>query len=124
MRDNQCSRRRRNQSEIRQWFGYERHDNPEVVELINALTRGPYGQLLNYYHVCLKLEGKERRTGRLVRIYGVPRTPLARVLESAQVTLETKGRLVVEKERLNPFALKRDIEAGLKQIARLRQLDG
>jgi hypothetical protein len=55
--------------------------------------------------------------------YSAPRTPLARVLESPQVTLETKGRLVVEKERLNPFALKRDIEAGLKQIARMRQLE-
>ena len=122
-KDDNAHVEQKNWTHIRQWFGYERHDNTEAVELINALTRGPYGQLLNYYHVCLKLEGKERRTGRLVRIYGVPRTPLARVLESAQVTLETKGRLVVEKERLNPFALKRDIEAGLKQIARLRQLD-
>ena len=59
----------------------------------------------------------------MVRIYGSPRTPLARVLESEQVALETKGRLVAEKERLNPFALKRDIEAGLKAIARVRQLD-
>jgi hypothetical protein len=67
------------------------------------------------------LEGKERRKGRLVRIYGVPRTPLARVLESVPVSLETKGQLLVEKERLNPFALKREIEAGLKQIARRRR---
>lgn len=94
-----------------------------MVERINALTRGPYRQLLNYYHACLKLEGKERRKERLVRIYGVPRTPLARVLESAQVSLETKGRLLVEKERLNPFALKQEIESGLKQIARMRRLD-
>ena len=94
-----------------------------MVERINALTRRPHRQLLNYYHACLKLEGKERRKERLVRIYWVPRTRLAKVLESAQVSLETTGRLSVEKERLNPLALKREIEAGLKQIARMRQLD-
>ena len=90
------------------------------VPAANALTRGPHKHLLNYDHVCLKLESKGRRNGRLVKIYGVPRTPLPRVLESAQVTLETKGWCVVEKERLNPFALKRDMEPGLKQIARMR----
>jgi hypothetical protein len=34
------------------------------------------------------------------------------VLDSSH-SLETKGQLLVEKERLNPFALKREIEAGL-----------
>ena len=48
---------------------------------------------------------------------------MARVLESAQMSLETKGRLLVEKERLNPFALKQEIESGLKQIARMRRLE-
>ena len=55
----------------------------------------PHGQWINFFHAFLKLEGKERR----------------------------EGRLVIEKGRLNPFALKRDIKAGLKEIARMRQLD-
>ena len=59
------------------------------------MTRGAHGRLLNYFHACLKQEGKVKR----------------------------KRRLVVEKERLNPFALKRDIEAGLKEIGQMRQLD-
>ncbi len=32
---------------MQQCFGYERHDNPEVVELINVLVKGAYGQLLS-----------------------------------------------------------------------------
>ena len=28
--------------------GYERHDKPELVEPMNALVKGAYGQLLNY----------------------------------------------------------------------------
>jgi len=122
-KDDNAHVEQKNWTHIRQWFGYERHDNPDAVERINALTRGPYRQLLNYFHASLKLEGKKRKEGRTVRIYGAARTPLARVLESAEATPETKARLEVEKGRLNPFALKREIEAGLREIARLRRLE-
>jgi hypothetical protein len=33
--------KQKNWTHIRQWLGYERHDNPEVVGRINELTRGP-----------------------------------------------------------------------------------
>ena len=122
-KDDNAHVEQKNWTHIRQWFGYERHDNPEVVERINALTRGPYRQLLNYYHASLKLEGKKREDGRTVRIYGAARTPLARVLDSVEATAETKALLRAEKGRLNPFALKREIEAGLKEIARMRRLE-
>ena len=111
----------KNWTHIRQWFGYERHDNPAVVELINQLTKGPYGQLLNYFHASLKLESKEKKDGRVRRIYGEAQTPLARVLASAQVSPGTKVRLRAEKGRLNPFALKREVSLGLKAIAAMRQ---
>ena len=123
-KDDNAHVEQKNWTHIRQWFGYERHDNPEVVGRINELTRGPYGLLLNDFHASLKLERKERREGRLVRIYGKPRTPLARVLESGEVTAETKARLVGEKGRLNPFVLKREIDAGLREIARIRRMEG
>jgi hypothetical protein len=111
----------KNWTHIRQNFGYERHDNPEVVALINALAKGAYGQLLNYFHASLKLERKERTEGRLKRIYGPAQTPLARVLASAEVTPQTKQRLVQEKARLNPFALKREVARSLKTIDSLRR---
>ena len=97
-KDDNAHVEQKNWTHIRQWFGYERHDNPEVVERINALTRGPYRQLLNYYHASLKLEGKKREDGRTVRIYGAARTPLARVLDSVEATAETKALLRAEKE--------------------------
>jgi hypothetical protein len=37
----------KNWPNIRQRLGYERLDNPDVVERVNALTHGPYGPLLN-----------------------------------------------------------------------------
>jgi hypothetical protein len=120
-KDDNAHVEQKNWTHVRQWFGYERHDNPEVVELINELVRGPYGQLLNYFHASLKLERKEKKDGRLRRIYGAAQTPLARVLASAQVTEETKGRLRKEKGALNPFVLKQEVGRRLKQIAALRQ---
>jgi hypothetical protein len=120
-KDDNAHVEQKNWTHVRQNFGYERHDNPEVVEPINALARGAYGQLLNYFHASLKLEGKERHQGRVRRIYGAAQTPLARVLASAEVTEATKQRLRQEKARLNPFALKQAVDQSLKQIAAMRR---
>jgi len=46
---------------------------------------------------------------------------LARVLVSPEVTPQTKLRLQQEKARLNPFALKREVDRRLKTIAAKRQ---
>jgi len=120
-KDDNAHVEQKNWTHIRQCFGYERHDNPEVVALINTLVKGPYGQLLNYFHANLKLERKERVKGRLRRVYGEAQTPLARVLASAEVSASTKRRLEQEKARLNPFALKQMVSRSLKEIASHRR---
>src|ERR1043166_6794962 len=83
-KDDNAHVEQKNWTHVRQNFGYERHDNPEVVGPINALAKGAYGQLLNYFHASLKLERKERCHGRLKRIYGAAQTPLARGLASPE----------------------------------------
>src|SRR5467141_3171061 len=108
-KDDNAHVEQKNWTHIRQCFGYERHDNPEVVEPMNALVKGAYGQLLNYFHASWKLERKERKDGRVRRIYAEAQTPRARVLASAEVAPKTKRRLQQEKAGLNPFALRRDV---------------
>jgi hypothetical protein len=120
-KDDNAHVEQKNWTHIRQCFGYERHDNPEVVEPMNALVKGAYGQLLNYFHASLKLERKERKAGKVQRIYGAAQTPLARVLGSAQVTAQTKQRLRQHKASLNPFALKQAVDRSLKEIAAMRR---
>jgi len=120
-KDDNAHVEQKNWTHIRQWFGYERHDNLEVVEPINQLVRGAYGQLLNYFHASLKLERKEKKEGRWRRIYGEAKTPWARVLASSEVTEATKRHLRKEKAGLNPFALKQEVDRRLKQIAAMRQ---
>jgi hypothetical protein len=120
-KDDNAHVEQKNWTHIRQNFGYERHDNPEVVEPMNALAKGAYGKLLNYFHASLKVERKEHVGGRLKRIYGPAQTPVARVLASPEVTSETKQHLQEEKARLNPFALKLEVQRSLKKIATMRQ---
>jgi hypothetical protein len=121
-KDDNAHVEQKNWTHIRQNFGYERHDNPEVVEPINLLAKGAYGQLLNYFHASLKLERKERSPGRIQRIYGPAQTPLARVLASPEVTAQTKARLQKDKASLNPFALKREVDRSLRTIGAMRQV--
>jgi hypothetical protein len=121
-KDDNAHVEQKNWTHVRQNFGYERYDNPEVVPLINALVKGPYGQLLNFFHASLRLERKKRTPeGRIQRLYGRPQTPLARVLVSEQVSAQTKKGLQQEKARLNPFALKLAVDRDLKQIDSLRR---
>jgi hypothetical protein len=120
-KDDNAHVEQKNWTHIRQCFGYERHDNPEVVEPMNALVKGAYGQLLNFFHASLKLERKVRTAGRVTRLYGEAQTPLARVLACPEVPLQTKRRLEREKACLNPFALKQVVTRSLKEIALLRR---
>ena len=101
---------------MRQWFGYERYDGPDVWPLVNALCKGALNQLLNYFLPTLKLQSKERVGSRVVRQYGPAVTPWSRVLACVEVTAETKARLKNEKQNLNPFALRREVDRQLKEI--------
>lgn len=120
-KDDNAHVEQKNWTHVRQCFGYERHDHPELVEPMNALVKGAYGQLLNYFHASLKLDHKERQGGKVRRLYGAAQTPLARVLARAEVSEATKRRLRQEKARLNPFALKQAVTCAMKAITTLRR---
>jgi hypothetical protein len=112
----------KNWTHVRHWFGYERHDNAEVVGLINELAKGPLGQFVNLFSPSMKLERKEKADGgRERRVYGKPLTPYARVMASGQVTQQKKKELKALKESLNPFELEAQIRQRLGMIDRVRR---
>lgn len=112
----------KNWTHPRHWFGYERHDNPDVVPLINQLTRGELGQFVNLFTSSMKLERKEARPGiQEHRVYGRPATPYARVMSSPHIASAKKEELCARKKSLNPFALEASIQKQLKTIHRLRR---
>lgn len=119
-KDDNAHVEQKNWTHIRQWFGYERHDNPEVVEMINALTQGPYGRSLNFYHACLKLERKEKRDGRTVRTYGFVGTPILGmrlVMGRGRDSLGLKGEVRKNKASPEICYLQIRMKENLKRIA-------
>ena len=112
----------RNYTHVRQHFGYDRYDNPAVVPLINALCKGPLGQILNHFLPTQKLSGKRREGNRTIREYGNPLTPYARVIAASEVSAERKAELQALHASLNPMALTRQIEKEKKEIERCRLL--
>jgi hypothetical protein len=122
-KDDNAHIEQKNWTRIRQWFGYERYDNPLVVPLLNELCRGPWDQFLNYFVPTFKLVDRQEEGSRIKRIYDEPKTPLARVLSSKEVSDEKKKQLSQQMAALNPFALKKEIEQRLRIIDQQRQLD-
>jgi hypothetical protein len=112
----------RNWTHVRQQFGYDRYDNPQVVPLMNALCAGALGQLLNHFLPTHLLQTKRRLHKRTVRIYGPACTPYARVLAAAEVSANTKAQLRTLHAQLNPFALAREVERQKKAINHQRRL--
>lgn len=120
-KNDQAHIEQKNFTNVRQWFGYQRYDHPDVWPLIDTLCRGPLDQLLNYFLPTMKLEKKERVGSRTVRNYGPTQTPLSRVLACGEVSAQTKERLGSERAGLNAFAVRREVDRQLKEIEAVRQ---
>ena len=106
----------KNWTHVRQLFGYERFDNPELTKLMNALYAKEWSQLQNHFCPTLKLKNKERIGARYRKRYHTPETPYQRVMNCEKVTDNTKSELRTLHQRLNPFELKQQIDAKLRNI--------
>jgi hypothetical protein len=106
----------RNWTHVRQHFGYERYDNPQVAPMINSLCEGALGQLLNHFLPTHLLKEKRPKGNRTVRVYGPASTPYARVLATQEVSPSKKAQLQQLHAQLNPFALARQVEQQKKAI--------
>ena len=108
----------KNWTHVRCLLGYERLENLELLEPINTLYRGAWQLYHNHFCPSIKLMEKRRDGARQIKRYDQPKTPYQRLLESALLDAETRAALEQQHAALNPFALKRQIEAGLKEIQR------
>lgn len=115
----------KNWTHVRQLFGHERFGHPELVALMNDLYAQEWSQFTNHFKPTFKLLKREQQNGRTKRIYEPwPQTPYERLLGSADIEAAKKVALRAQHARLNPFALKKRIEAKLKTFFTvLRNLD-
>ena len=95
----------KNWTHIRQTFGYQRFDNPDVVELMNDVYANEYSLLRNLFLPSVKLIAKERIGSKTIKRHDAPQTPCQRLLSMRSIPEQTKQRLRELHKTLNPFML-------------------
>ena len=99
---------------MRKLLGYLRYDTlGEVV--INDLYRSELRLYKNFFQPVMKLVSKERIGGSLKRKYDIPKTPYQRLMDSGQISEQTRKQLKTVYLSLNPAQLKRSIDAKLDE---------
>jgi hypothetical protein len=107
----------KNWTHVRQLFGHDRFEHPELVPLMNELYAQEWSQFTNHFKPTFKLLSREKKDGKTKRIYEKqPQTPYQRLLASPEIGEATKARLRSEHAGLDPFALKKSIEIKLKKF--------
>ena len=100
----------------RQLLGYQRLEHAESVPLINALYTEIWGPLHNFFLPSTKLIEKTRDGGRIIRKHDEPQTAYQRLLHSGELKSKARKKLRDEYERLDPFALAKELNPRLKKI--------
>ncbi|MFQ5455869.1 MAG: integrase [Nitrospirota bacterium] len=109
----------KNWTHVRQWLGYHRFDNPEIVPLLNELYTKEWRLFHNFFCPSVKLIQKKRVVSKTIKYYDNPKTPYQRVLESPYVNIHIKRSLKEQFDSLNPFKLRKSIENKLEKILAL-----
>ena len=106
----------KNWTHVRHLFGYDRFDDPLLINLMNDLYKNEWSLYQNHFVPVMKLINKIKVNSKYKRKYDKPKTPYQRILESPEITEETKINLKKIHAILNPFTLKLKIEEKLREI--------
>ena len=106
----------KNWTHVRQLFGYDRFDQPILVDLMNNLYQNEWSLLQNYFCPTMKLKDKQRLNSKYKRQYHPPETPYQRLISSQHIDQTTKDTLNARYQTLNPFILQQQIQQKLNSI--------
>lgn len=118
-KDDNAHIEQKNWTHVRQWLGYERLDRPEAVTLLNDLYCTEWRLFHNFFCASVKLIAKERIGSKTVKRHDAAKTPYQRILESPYISASIKETLNKQFTMLNPFLLRKAMEAKLKKIFRV-----
>jgi hypothetical protein len=106
----------KNWTHVRQWLGYHRFDTPDIVPLLNDLYTTQWRLFHNFFCPSVKLIAKQRIASKTIKRYDTPKTPYQRILDSPHIPDSLKYALTEQFQELNPFHLRKTMEAKLKRI--------
>jgi hypothetical protein len=106
----------KNWTHVRQWLGYRRFEDPQIVRLLNDLYKNEWRLYHNFFIPSVKLKSKERIASRIFKRHDSPKTPYQRILDSPAVSSHAKHILKEQFKNLNPFKLKNIIDQKIVRI--------
>ena len=118
-KDDNAHIEQKNWTHVREWLGYERFDDPEVIRLMNELYSNEWRFFHNFYSPSVKLVSKERVGSKTKKTHDEAKTPYERVMASEAVSDYTKNTLKMIRENTNPFTLRKAIDQRIKKIFKL-----
>jgi len=113
----------KNNSVIRKFVGYDRHDTQAEVDLLNHMYQALH-LLVNWFLPSQKLLHKVRTGSHITKVYDQAQTPCARMLARTDVSEETKQQLRSTRAELDLASLHHEIlrcQEQLDEVAKWRQ---
>ncbi len=109
----------KNWTNIRQYLGYLRFDNPDILPLLQDLFINEWPLFFNFFIPSVKIISKERVGAKLIKKHDPPKSPFQRLLDSEFVSASTKNDLSDKFVTLNPFLLQSQIVRKINAILSL-----
>jgi len=106
----------KNWTHVRKILGYLRYDTLAELSITNDLYCGDLRLYKNFFQPVMKLVSKERIGGSVKRKYDTPKTPYQRLMDSGQISEQTRKQLGMVYLSLNPAQLKRSIDTKLDKL--------
>jgi len=104
----------KNWSIIRQYLGYNRFDQVDLVDELNQIYKSEWRLFMNFFRPSSKLQDKIRVNGKIKKVYDNPKTPYQRLMQSDEISVEKKKKLKSQFETLNPYKLQRDMVSKIR----------
>jgi hypothetical protein len=114
-KNDQAHVEQKNWSVVRRLIGYDRYESDQAVQLFETIYQD-WRLYVNFFQPVLKLVEKHRVGSKVIKKYDTARTPYQRVLESPDVTQQTKEQLRQLYLTLNPVILRQRIDQNLDKL--------
>jgi len=105
----------RNGHVIRNFFGYPRLDNKELLDEFNILA-DKITLFVNHFKPVRRTIEKNKIGSKYQRKFDKARTPYQRVLANNSISQEVKGKLKQEHESLDVLSLKKEIDTMIRNL--------
>lgn len=112
-KNDQAHVEQKNWSIVRRLAGYDRYEGERATRALNAAYEILH-RWVNFFQPSQKLVSKERRGARVIRHYSPAKTPYQRLLESPDISEDTKRQLADVYAALNPVTLKQELDRRLE----------